>query len=87
MFLHKDIGQKYDEKGASKIFSLINSCMNDAYKLITQTNDIIDTETFSEFLPKILSDETEEKKQTTIIEDFNFSAITTIFPLEACHPG
>ena len=68
---HKDIGQKYDEKGASKIFSLINSCMNDAYKLITQTNDIIDTETFSEFLPKILSDETEEKKQTTIIEDFN----------------
>ena len=68
---HKDISQKYDEKGASKIFSIINSCMNDAYKLITQTNDIIDTETFSEFLPKILSDETEEQKKTKIIEDFN----------------
>ena len=69
---HKDIGQKYEKDGSSKIFSLINSCMNDTYKLITQTNDVIDVETFSEFLPKITSEETETHTQSAIIDDFNF---------------
>ena len=74
---HKDIENNYDEKKAKKIFELINNCLNDAYKIITSTQDEIDYDTFSNFIPKVKSGVTEEKEDKKLIEDFDFSKKST----------
>ena len=50
---HKDIDLNYNSDAAKKIFDLINNCMNETYKLITETKDEVDFDKFSNFVPKI----------------------------------
>ncbi len=70
---HKDIDLNYDSDAAKKIFDLINNCMNETYKLITETKDEVDFDKFSNFVPKIKSDEFYELEEKNIIDDFDLS--------------
>ncbi len=70
---HKDIDLNYNSDAAKKIFDLINNCMNETYKLITETKDEVDFDKFSNFVPKIKSDELDEIEEKNIIDDFDLS--------------
>ena len=47
--------------------------MNETYKLITETKDEVDFDKFSNFVPKIKSDEFDELEEKNIIDDFDLS--------------
>ena len=71
--LHKDIDANYVIDDAKRIFDLINNCMNETYKIITETKDEVDFDKFSNFVPKIISDEQDELEEKKLIDDFDFT--------------
>ena len=76
--LHKDIDANYVLEDAKRIFDLINNCMNETYKIITETKDEVDFDKFSNFVPKIKSDEQDEIIERKLIDDFDFSKKPTV---------
>ena len=46
--------------------------MNETYKIITETKDEVDFDKFSNFVPKIISDEQDELEEK-LIDDFDFT--------------
>lgn len=71
---HRDIAKNYKVESAEKIFLLINSCLNNIYKIITETDEEVDYDTFSSFIPKVESDENEEDKiEKRLIDDFDIN--------------
>lgn len=71
--LHKDIDANYFLEDAKRIFELINNCMNETYKIVTETKDEVDFDKFSNFVPKIISDEEDIIEEKNLIDDFDFS--------------
>ena len=47
--------------------------MNETYKIITETKDEVDFDKFSNFVPKIISDEQDELEEKKLIDDFDFT--------------
>ena len=43
----KDIDANYFLEDAKRIFELINNCMNETYKIVTETKDEVDFDKFS----------------------------------------
>jgi|688.fasta_scaffold137907_1 hypothetical protein len=69
---HRDIEKNYKLEKAERIFVLINSCLNSIYKIITETDEEVDYDTFSSFIPKVESDENEEERiEKRLIDDFD----------------
>ena len=52
--------------------------MNETYKIITETKDEVDFDKFSNFVPKIKSDEQDEIIEKKLIDDFDFSKKPTV---------
>ena len=53
-----------------KNFSLLITVMNEIFKIITETKDEVDFDKFSNFVPKIISDEQDELEKK-LIDDFD----------------